>query len=201
MRALSQPLKWHKSTPPVLDTAAVPMAVFKPIPGLPGYRVEDDGSVWTAWFFKGAGHARRGTWEIGRLWRRLKPDRRQCDGRARYTLRRGDGIYRRTYGSILALEVFVGPCPEGMECCHQDGDCCNDAVANLRWDTHQSNIEDKARHGTQPCGEAINTAKLTADDVREIRRIGKPLKQHAQRYGVTESLVSAILSRKAWKHV
>lgn len=50
----------------------------------------------------------------------------------------------------LVLESFVGPCPEGMEGCHCDGDPTNNAIANLRWDTPSSNQLDKVRHGTHP---------------------------------------------------
>lgn len=46
------------------------------------------------------------------------------------------------------LEAFVGPCPPGMECCHNDGDPTNNHVSNLRWDTHAANMADRARHGT-----------------------------------------------------
>lgn len=88
-----------------------------------------------------------------------------------------------------------------MECCHKDGNCLNDAISNLRWGSHSSNMMDRRTHGTVVNGERINTAKLTAESVREIRRIGKPLKQHAVRFGVSEALVSLILKRKVWQHV
>lgn len=48
----------------------------------------------------------------------------------------------------LVIEAFVGPCPRGMECCHNDGDPTNNHVSNLRWDTRSNNIYDAVRHGT-----------------------------------------------------
>lgn len=48
----------------------------------------------------------------------------------------------------LVLEAFVGPRPDGLECCHNDGDPTNNRVENLRWDTHASNITDTVNHGT-----------------------------------------------------
>jgi hypothetical protein len=48
----------------------------------------------------------------------------------------------------LVLRAFKGPCPLGMEGCHNDGDAANNALENLRWDTHLENIRDQARHGT-----------------------------------------------------
>lgn len=48
---------------------------------------------------------------------------------------------------ILVLEAFVGPRPEGLVGCHDDGDVDNNGVDNLRWDTQQSNVGDVVRHG------------------------------------------------------
>ena len=48
----------------------------------------------------------------------------------------------------LVLEAFVGPRPAGTECCHGDGDPENNRLSNLRWDTHESNMDDQRRHGT-----------------------------------------------------
>lgn len=49
----------------------------------------------------------------------------------------------------LVLEVFVGPCPEGMETRHLDGDPHrNWWPENLAWGTHTENMQDRVRHGT-----------------------------------------------------
>jgi hypothetical protein len=48
----------------------------------------------------------------------------------------------------LVLAAFVGPCPEGMEGCHNDGDPTNSHLDNLRWDTHSGNVQDTIGHGT-----------------------------------------------------
>lgn len=48
----------------------------------------------------------------------------------------------------LVLEAFIGPCPIGMEGCHNDGDCSNNALTNLRWDTHAANMRDAMTLGT-----------------------------------------------------
>lgn len=50
----------------------------------------------------------------------------------------------------LVLEAFVGPCPDGMEGCHNDGDPTNNRLENLRWDTRSGNIHDAIKHGTHP---------------------------------------------------
>jgi hypothetical protein len=43
----------------------------------------------------------------------------------------------------LVLMAFVGPCPEDMEACHNDGNTANNWIDNLRWDTHQSNMSER----------------------------------------------------------
>ncbi len=60
------------------------------------------------------------------------------------------GAGRRKYALIhrLVLEAFVGPCPEGMECCHGDGDRANASLTNLRWDTRSANTIDAVTHQT-----------------------------------------------------
>ena len=69
--------------------------------------------------------------------RRYRAVRLKVHGRKRVAL-----IHR------LVLEAFVGPCPEGMEACHWDGDPTNNRVENLRWDTRSANARDRVRHGT-----------------------------------------------------
>src|SRR5271167_2615180 len=45
----------------------------------------------------------------------------------------------------LVLLAFVGPCPEGMECRHLDGNHLNNRLGNLEWNTHLVNMQDKIR--------------------------------------------------------
>lgn len=47
----------------------------------------------------------------------------------------------------LVTEAFLGPCPDGLIVCHQDGNPANNHVSNLRYDTYKSNAEDMERHG------------------------------------------------------
>lgn len=174
---------------------------YRLVPGFPGYRAGSDGSVWTCWKFHGAGYGRKGEWRQSQDWHQLQPECREEDGRKRYNLKRADGKRVRKYGGHFVLLAFFGPCPDGMECCHRDGDCTNDAADNVRWDTVAANKADMVAHGTRLRGEQINTAKLTEDAVREIRRTGYPLRPLAKRFGVSETVISLVLRRKAWQHV
>ena len=40
----------------------------------------------------------------------------------------------------LVMTTFVGPCPPGMEICHGGDDKTNNALSNLRFDTHRANV-------------------------------------------------------------
>jgi hypothetical protein len=170
-------------------------SVIKPIPDYLGYGASADGHIYSRW-------SRSCKPSLTDRWSLLKGHaRKKQGGRRVYTIKTGDGTYCTLLGSRLVLAAFVGPCPPGMEACHNDGDCTNDSVENLRWDTRVANCADKTLHGTQPTGEKNPRAKLTENDVKEIRRIGYPLQQHVIRYGVDDATISRILSGKKWKHV
>jgi hypothetical protein len=71
----------------------------------------------------------------------------------------------------LVLESFLGPCPDGLECCHNNGDRGDNTLDNLRWDTRSSNFADSVKHGTRGFGEAHPNAKISNFGVRVIRRL------------------------------
>ena len=50
----------------------------------------------------------------------------------------------------LVAEAFIGPRPDSMDVCHNDGNPANNHVDNLRYGTHSENMLDKVRHGTDP---------------------------------------------------
>jgi hypothetical protein len=102
--------------------------------------------------------------------------------------------------------AFIGPRPDGMSVCHNDGDLLNNHYTNLRYDTPKANTADMLIHGTRPLGERVHNAKLTDEQVREIRR--DPEKNGfakydriASKYGVKPRTARAICSRHSWRHI
>jgi hypothetical protein len=74
----------------------------------------------------------------------------------------------------LVMLAFVGPRPEGMEVRHLDGDKLNNALPNLRYDTHLENMRDLVRHGTH--GKANRTHCPSGhpyDDENTLRQAGR----------------------------
>lgn len=89
-----------------------------------------------------------------------------------------DGKGKDMYVHRLVLMAFVGPCPEGMEGCHNDGDATHNDVDNLRWDTRAENNRDAVRHGTHfnmnkthcPRGHELRSPNLSAAQLKNGER-------------------------------
>ncbi len=182
-----------------------PTVEYRELPGFPGYRVGSDGSVWTARGRVGMGPGKGSRSVITDTWRRMKL-RVNRTGRIVVMIRKGDqkkplslSVHR------LVLLAFVGPCPAGMECCHNNGNPTDNRVCNLRWDTRASNYADRDRHGTTARGESHGSSKLTADIVRQARAEyaagGVTLKQLATRYGVDTRAIHRAIRGNTWAHI
>lgn len=116
-----------------------------------------------------------------------------------------DGLEFRRYVHELVLTTYVGPCPDGMVCRHLNGDPADNRwPENLLWGTQVENVADMFRHGRGMIGERHYGAKVTEDDVREIRRLaasGVFQDDIASRFGLKQGSVSDIVRRKSWASV
>jgi hypothetical protein len=77
------------------------------------------------------------------------------------SLGRGGGRIKRYGVHRLVLEAFIGPCPEGMECCHNDGNPKNNSIDNLRWDTHINNVKDFQNYLREEANELYRRRELS----------------------------------------
>lgn len=172
---------------------------FSDVIGFPGYRVSRCGVVQTRWERKAPG-----PWNLGETWKTLK-QRTRANRRKSVTLSRNKKSFTR-FVHRLVLEAFIGPCPEGMQCCHFDGDPQNNNLDNLRWDTPEGNAADSIRHGTN-AGERNGMAKIDKAKVIQIRseyaalpRYGA-IKVLAARHHLCENSIWNIIHGRNWKRV
>ncbi len=86
--------------------------------------------------------------------------------------------------------------------CHNPG-CLNHK--HLRLGTAQSNMKDMVRDGNSTKGERQPNAKLTDEEVNEIRRLlqggGTTQKELGDMFGVAQPTISRIKMCKRWSHV
>jgi len=122
------------------------------------------------------------------------------------------GIYENKKPKVflthrLVLEHFFGPCPAGMQACHNNGKRDEPDIWNLRWDTCKNNMADKIKHGTNnnnAKGEKHGCAKLKEKDIPKIfalRKRGFTLKEIGNVYGVTKENIGLILNKKSWGYL
>ena len=107
----------------------------------------------------------------------------------------------------LVADAFLPPKkPTDQVLRHLNDNKLDNRVENLAWGTYSDNRQDAIRNDRlrPQKGVARYNAKLTEDDVREIRRLyatGKFTQQElALQLGVVRSVISNIVKRKAWKH-
>lgn len=115
-----------------------------------------------------------------------------------------DGVAKMKKVHLLVAAAFLGPCPDGMQCCHDVGIKTRNAKGNLRWDTPKGNQADRVTHGTASIGVANGRAKLTADDVRAIRArlaAGEAKKAVARAFSVSPIQIMRIATGKQWSHI
>jgi hypothetical protein len=105
----------------------------------------------------------------------------------------------------LVAAAFLGICPPRHEVNHLDGNRSNPALPNLEYTTHAGNLLHAFATGLQRrrLGEENHSAKITADDVREIRRLRGDVLQRdlATRFGITVHQVCAIQRGRSWSHI
>lgn len=100
-----------------------------------------------------------------------------------------------------------GPIPAGIFVCHRcdNRKCCN--PAHLFLGTPAENTADMKRKGRAAGpspGEGHHSNKLTANDVRAIRRRaqdGEAQRALASEFGVGEAQISRIIHRRQWAHI
>jgi hypothetical protein len=104
---------------------------WRPIAGFPDYSVSSHGRVVSykrkTPYLMGGSHNQRGYRMV------------------MLTAQDGKKTIRTVHRLVAA--AFLGPTPEGLQVCHNDGDKERNGVDNLRFDTPSANILDQVAHG------------------------------------------------------
>jgi hypothetical protein len=112
----------------------------------------------------------------------------------------------------LSWTIHRGPIPAGMCVCHRCDvpQCVNPDhlfLGNQRDNLRDMLLKGRAHEGYRkepPNGVMNHKAKLTDDDIREIRRrymSGESLRQLGRAYNVWFTTIHQIVLRKTWPHV
>ena len=116
--------------------------------------------------------------------------------------RLNDGTRMKSLSRIMC-ETCIGPPPTKRH--HAAHSCGNGHIGcitkrHLRWATVSENQKDRVLHGTSNRGERSSTAVLTEQDVLFIREAVKTRTQAdlARSYGVHQTTVSDIITRRRW---
>ena len=159
------------------------MEVWKPVIGFDGYEVSDLGRV----------RSFKCRTTPGRI---LSPG---WKGTARYkaVCLFGEDFKRYEKVHHLVLCAFIGPCPEGMEGCHNNGIHTDNKLSNLRWDTHTANMRDVCFSENKDRKKRA----LSLSDVLSIRADKRTGVTLALEYRVTSACISRIRLNQTWKHL
>lgn len=84
---------------------------------------------------------------------------------------RGMSGRKDRYIHRLVLEAFVGPCPEGMEARHINGDHQDNRLENLCWGTKEENMKDRVLHNPncKKCNKPLEGKNLMMVSNGKIR--------------------------------
>ena len=150
---------------------------------------------------------------IDRFEKSFRKDPSGCWNWTKYVMPEGYGqiqeqnyhgkIAKVTRAHRVSWMLYRGKIPKGLWVLHK---CDNPRCVNpdhLFLGTHQDNMDDMARKGRRVIqyGEKANRAKLTEEDVLEIRKDKRSYHKIAQDYGVGDTTIRMAKIRKTWTHI
>ena len=160
------------------------------IPGFPGYRVIEDGTI--------ESRHRSGTRALG-PWRSLRTSV-DAKGYAGLTIcSTMTGQRKKVRVHRLVAELFIAN-PGALPCVrHLNGDPADNRVANLAWGPYRDNEEDKRAHGTYDLRRAGKLSVQAAADIRTRYAAGQRQADLAAEYGVSRPTITRIVNGSTWR--
>jgi hypothetical protein len=114
------------------------------------------------------------------------------------------GRRQRFFVHRIVAETFLGPCPDGLEVAHLNGDRRDSRLTNLRYVTRSENHLHKIAHGTMPLGDSHPNRSISETTARQIgKRLEEVHSYHqvAEEFGAPAGVVSHIAMGRTWRHV
>ncbi len=110
---------------------------------------------------------------------------------------------RQHYVHRLVARAFIGPCPDGHEVNHIDGDKSNNCVENLEYVTRAGNMAHaKAMGKAGLCGEKNYACKCSEEQIRrgyDLVKSGALYREAAASVGVKQDTLEAACRGTNWK--
>lgn len=112
---------------------------------------------------------------------------------------------RNTSAHLVMCELVNGPKPSPQ---HEGSHICGNGhlgcvhPRHVIWETHKDNLLRTLEHGTATRGTRNGMSKLTATEVRQIRKLyaqGHTQSVLAEKFGVFFSTVSKIVNNQTWR--
>lgn len=160
---------------------------YRKLKAHPNYRVFEDGRVYSEY--------------SGRF---LKP---HVNKKGYFSVSLNYKVYKVARLVLLAFKGLSRN-PLRFHAAHLDGNKANNVLSNLKWCTPAENNSHRHIHGTVPLGSKCVSAKLTEQQVLDIRRrfkringITSNLIALAKEYGVSNDTVASVLNREYWRHI
>ncbi len=101
----------------------------------------------------------------------------------------------------VVANAFLPPKPfQEAQTAHLDGDVENNHWKNFSWVTQKENVSHRVAHGTSPRGQQNGCAKLSAQDILNIRILCRHRTQQsvADQYKISFQQVSRIVRGVRW---
>lgn len=163
------------------------METWKPIPNFKGYEVSDHGRV--------RSYQKRGSdsgiaWSIADTPQRILKEGIRSSGYPSVVLSKNGTMSNHLVHRLVAL-AFIGPCPKGLEVCHNDLSRDNNHLKNLRYDTHSANMKERLRPKRRISKETILA-------IRHARANGTKIITLSKEYGPSTGRISDICTGKTY---
>lgn len=127
---------------------------------------------------------------------KVKKPRKKNDDALTVTLSKNGHL--KTYNvHKLIMHTFKGERPEGYHICHKNGDCADNRLENLRYDTPSQNNIDMYRYGGKS-----GPGKLSVEQALEIRKLyatgDYTQTELAVSFGVGQSSIGKVILRQTF---